>query len=461
MAESLFTVREAACFLKVSAATIYRLCAVRDIRYFKIRGGMIRIKREDLDKYLGGAAVRAQVREVLLPARVVGVDIDDRAIRKGGPTTMGGGRKVWRYGFGRIYERRTKAGVARFVICHPDRAGKWVQRVVREAVGHKDALAELMRVTRENFDARNGIKGRKQASFCEFADLYLEKYSKTNLRSWRVDKSRARFLKEFFAAEDLEEVTAERAEDLKRALLAKGRARSSVNRYLALLRRMFTLAVDWGYAASRPRFQLFSERDNFRERILTEEEELRLLSACPAYLADIVDIALNTGMRRGEILGLRWENVDLKRKTITLTRTKSDRRREIPMNSIVRIALEGIKERGRSPWVFPNPETGRPLTDVKKSFRAACKAAGVEGLRFHDLRHTFATRLIEECDIVTLKELLGHSSVTVTERYAHSSLDRKTTAVGALERKARSVYICSPDETGANAEAESGPKSAA
>jgi len=95
-----------------------------------------------------------------------------------------------------------------------------------------------------------------------------------------------------------------------------------------------------------------------------------------------------------------------------------------------------LKERAASEYLFYNPETGRPLTTVKRAFKSACRRAGISNLRFHDLRHTFATRLVERgVDLITVKELLGHSSVTITERYTHSFGEQKRKAVELLVEK--------------------------
>jgi integrase len=95
-----------------------------------------------------------------------------------------------------------------------------------------------------------------------------------------------------------------------------------------------------------------------------------------------------------------------------------------------------MSRNGQSPYVFSNPETGKPYLDTKKGFKAACRRAGIEGLRFHDLRHTFASRLVERgVDLITVKDLLGHSTVKMTERYTYSSRQSKKNAVELLARR--------------------------
>jgi integrase len=243
-------------------------------------------------------------------------------------------------------------------------------------------------------------------------------------------------LKGVFGSSCLEEIDSLAVERLKVGRLKEGVSKARVNRNLALLKKMFNLAIDWGYAKENPvrRVKLFSEKDNLKERILTEEEEKSLLEAASAHLKPIVKTALHTGMRRGEILGLEWDQVDLGKRMIRVTRTKSGKSRFIPINDLLFEELEILKKtNGLSKNVFLNPEGKGPLADVKTAFKAASRRAGIKGLRFHDLRHTFASRLVERgVDIITVKDLLGHHSVVTTQRYTHSNADQKRKAVQNL-----------------------------
>jgi integrase len=200
---------------------------------------------------------------------------------------------------------------------------------------------------------------------------------------------------------------------------------------------MFNLAIDWGYAKDNPvrRVKLFSEDNlNLKERILTDDEEERLLEASKSHLRPIILTALHTGMRRGEILGLKWHQVDLAKRIIRVEKTKSGKNRFIPISEFLMLELVKLKkENGTSQFVFLNPRTRKPMTDVKTSFNAATRRAGIYGLRFHDLRHTFASRLVEMgFDLITVKDLLGHNSVITTQRYTHANAEQKKKAVHAL-----------------------------
>ncbi len=214
---------------------------------------------------------------------------------------------------------------------------------------------------------------------------------------------------------------------------------ASVNRGLACLKHMFTKAVDWEMVsedvAKRVKKVKLTEENNRRLRYLSSEESDRLLTCCDRYLREIVTFALHTGCRRGEILGLTWDQVDLKHGFILLDVTKSGKRREIPINVTVRGVLQEIIRRLDSPHVFVNPETGKRYQDVKRSFGTACRKAGLKDFHFHDLRHTFASQLVMNgVDITTVSKLLGHNSLTMTLRYAHLAPNHLQNAVDVLSR---------------------------
>src|SRR3972149_4408879 len=157
--------------------------------------------------------------------------------------------------------------------------------------------------------------------------------------------------------------------------------------------------------------------------------------ACNPHLRPIVITALNTGMRKEEILSLEWErHIDLRHGFILLDITKNGERREIPINQTLRGTLQGIVRRIDSPYVFIDGE-GRRFKNIKRSFHSACKKAGIKDFRFHDLRHCFASHLIMAgVDITTIKELLGHKTLTMTLRYAHLAPSHKVKAVEMLEK---------------------------
>lgn len=158
------------------------------------------------------------------------------------------------------------------------------------------------------------------------------------------------------------------------------------------------------------------------------------------YLADFIRLALNTGCRSGEMLGLEWTRVDLNRRLFRLDEihTKTKRCRSVPLNEQARDALiNRARFRARhcpdSPWVFCDVK-GQRMMSVKKSFSTACKKAGINDFRIHDMRHTCAAWLVQKgVPIYEVKELLGHSMIQMTERYAHLAPDNIRAAVAVLD----------------------------
>ena len=143
----------------------------------------------------------------------------------------------------------------------------------------------------------------------------------------------------------------------------------------------------------------------------------------PVWLREIVLFALNTGMRQDEILSLKWTEVDLFRRTVTVLKSKNYERRVIPLNEVVRNLLsQKAKVRAMSGFVFPDPKTGQKIVpeNVMWRFCSAQEKTEIPHVRFHDLRHTFATRLIQNgFDLYKVSKLLGHRDIKTTQRYAH------------------------------------------
>jgi integrase len=140
-------------------------------------------------------------------------------------------------------------------------------------------------------------------------------------------------------------------------------------------------------------------------------------------------------MRKSEILNLKWDNVDLKHGFILLDRTKNGERREIPINNTLRSTLQGITKRLDVPYVFFDPKKGKPYQNVKRSFKTALRRAKIQDFKFHDQRHTFASHLVMAgIDLTTVKELLGHKTLTMTLRYAHLAPAHKVNAVNVLDK---------------------------
>jgi len=273
----------------------------------------------------------------------------------------------------------------------------------------------------------------------------IERYlaSKVRKRTINEDRRQLDLLKAEFGGEaPLVEITASRISEYKAKRLAtvqkvgEGEAAverrltaAAVNRPLALLLHLLRLAhEEWEAIDNVPRIRLEKEPQG-RLRWLTQEEITRLLEACAKsknkQLRAAVVVALNTGLRRGELMGLTWNRVDLSRGVIRLELTKSGRRREVPMNddSYQGLVSLGPKADGR---VFKTRY-------IQTAYNNAVAAARLDDVNFHTLRHTFASwAVMRGVTLKELQELLGHASLAMTMRYAHLAPEHLRTAVSRL-----------------------------
>ena len=241
-------------------------------------------------------------------------------------------------------------------------------------------------------------------------------------------------VQDLIAAPPLAAITASRISECKGHRLSTVSG-ATVNRSLALLRHLLRLArEEWELLDGVPRIRMEREAEG-RLRWLTPEEATRLLSACRdsrnADLTDLVEFALFTGMRRGEVLGLTWERVDRARGVVLLdgTSTKSRRRREVPLNSRADavLARRGSKSTG---LVFGTHRWDH----FRTAWNLAVERAKLMDFHFHDLRHTFASWAVQRgATLQEVKDLLGHSSLAMVMRYAHLSPEHLRTAVARLD----------------------------
>ncbi len=220
----------------------------------------------------------------------------------------------------------------------------------------------------------------------------------------------------------------------------------TINREVGLLSSAINCARrEWDWNIPNPAQGRRLREPEGRLRWLTRAEAdalIRVAATEPraSHLADFLRLALHTGMRRNELLGLEWRRVDLQAGLIYLeaSHTKAGRRRYIPLNAVARQALVSRKRfRAQhcpaSLYVFCDRE-GRPILSVKRSFATACRKAGIEDFRIHDLRHTCAAWLVSAgVPLTEVRDLLGHSTIRMTERYAHLAPENVRAAVALLE----------------------------
>lgn len=224
---------------------------------------------------------------------------------------------------------------------------------------------------------------------------------------------------------------------------------ASINKNISLLKAMFKKAVDWNMVEEevlkRVRRCKQLQENNRRLRYLDNKQCQDLINSCEPHLKPIVITALNTGMRKGEILKLKWDNVDMKHGFILLDLTKNGERREIPINETLKSTLKELSRRIDIPYVFYDAKTEKPYQDVKRSFATALRRSKIHDFKFHDLRHTFASHLVMAgIDITTVKELLGHKDIKMTLRYAHLAPSHKVKAVNILDNTLNEKPVKTP-----------------
>jgi len=274
----------------------------------------------------------------------------------------------------------------------------------------------------------------------DFIELYpkkLKDITSWDMQKWRTEKSKA------------------------------GLKTTTINRRVSTLKAVLNKAVEWDVIPSNPlnkvkplkidssariRYLSGEEEKKLRWSLDEREKEIRLgrdsgnkwrevrgytkLDSIEGefadYLKPMVLLSINTGLRRGEIFNLKWSDVDFGKKTLTVegTTSKSGQTRHVQLNSEVVDVLLEWKKQSDNELVFTSPVTGGKFDNIKRSWSLLREQAGIADFRFHDLRHTFASKLVMAgVDLYTVKELMGHSTIQMTERYAHLAPEHKASAV--------------------------------
>ena len=275
----------------------------------------------------------------------------------------------------------------------------------REMVGPSRKEAEAV-LGKQLAEIREGkFFGRVKIRETLMEDLvreYLERFQGKNVQD---EKMYMRILLEYFAGKFVTDIDRRDVESFQSARRAtprsdgRPRANSTCNREVETLRRLLNKAIEWGMLERNPASRLKSlPEPQGRTRFLTLDEAKRLLEASSRHLRPIVVCSLETGMRRGEILNLRWSDVDMRTQTIYLGETKNGESRQVPISNRLFSVLSTLPRRLGSDHVFTGEpkigKTGNPFHDVRTSFKNACRRAGIEGFRFHDLRHNADSRIM-------------------------------------------------------------------
>ncbi len=318
----------------------------------------------------------------------------------------------------------------------------WVDgcRKRERASGDKEMALSILAAKRT--DVERGELGFEKKQILHFAS-FAEEYKKIKAGSRSICSIRGyiKHLLRFFGDLQLSKITPEmiegykqkrlkqkvRGQDLKRTM--KG---SSINRELATLKNIFSVALKQKrYRGDNPVRQVSYFPEQNRDYVLSKEEIGRLLEAAGGTLRKIVLIALNTGLRKGEILSLRWNQVNFEEGIISFARTKSAKYFRVPMNQVVRDILAGVEK--KSDHVFPGRGSRGYLFDCKKQFEAAREKAGLPELRFHDLRHCAGTYMAAAgIPLTTVQQILGHQDIRTTIRYINPNDEGRRKAVNAL-----------------------------
>lgn len=277
-------------------------------------------------------------------------------------------------------------------------------------------------------------------------------------RSHRDDKLHTRQWQTSLAGRDLRTLTPLDIRAHVNRRIAEGVANATINRELSVL----SAAINFYNKEQLETLPNPTRGRKLREpeariRWIAYAEADRLLAAAgeasrAPHLADFIALALHTGCRSGELLGLEWARVDLQQRLIHLEgiHTKAGKRRSVPLNNeAYRALLSRANFRAThcpdTPWVFASA-TGQRLQSVKKSFATACHQVGIEDFRIHDLRHTCAAWLVSAgVALPEVRDLLGHSTITMTEKYAHLSPDNVRRAVAVLDRASHDLVTAAGD----------------
>lgn len=361
----------------------------------------------------------------------------------------------------KIRKRVNKQGIT-WQIDYYDPQGKRVMKCFPKRADGEAYLGKVLAAKKEGryhdvFD----LKKETFTTFNELADKYVENF-KTQ-KSFAGFKSHViRELRKIFGDRRLSQITyfdLESWRNQRRGACTrsgKPRADASVNRDLAILGHMLSKATEWGLLESSPFKKgksLRFKENNHRLRFLKEAEIAPLLGACTHHLRPIVETALLSGMRRGELLSLKWEQI--RNGFIYLTETKSGKPRQIPINDRLQKVFKEVRRGNqlKSPYVFCDSR-GKRFYEVKRSYASACRRAGIEDFRFHDQRHTFASHLVMKgAGLKAVQELLGHADLKMTMRYAHLSQEHLKDSVNLLNDLScgkEKVNIGSKPERGGN-----------
>lgn len=293
----------------------------------------------------------------------------------------------------------------------------------RESTKMRDRQAAERIYNAKRAEVRYGIdKAGEVRTLADAIDRYLRE--RQDKRSIKDDRLRGEWWKARLGSVPLKLVTSAKLRDAIEQRREQGISNATANRYLALVRTVLRCCeIDWGWLDSAPKLRTYTE-DNQRDVYLTQEQIERLLKELPAHLVDIVRFSLTTGLRQANVTNLRWEWVNLEQQLLSVPSSsfKGKRTHTIPLTATAVEVLRRQQGNG-SEYVFTY--RGERIRYINNSgWKSALKRAGLEGFRWHDLRHTFASHhAMGGTPLQVLQELGGWKSSQVLQRYTHLSRD--------------------------------------
>lgn len=291
---------------------------------------------------------------------------------------------------------------------------------------------------------------RRVPTFAQFTSEHYLPYVKTYKRSWDCDVSLLKnHLLPRFAARHMDTITRQDIQKMHHDRRAAGAAPGSANRLLIMMRYIFNLAMKWevpGIKTNPCAGIPLLEVNNKVERYLSVDEAQRLYEAvCRSenpMLRYIVTMLLLTGARKREVLDAKWQDFDLSRRIWRIPMSKSGKARHVPLADGAMNVLATMPRNLKTEHVFANPQTNQPYVSIFSAWNTARKNAGLADVRMHDLRHSFASLLVNSGrTLYEVQHILGHTQVKTTQRYAHLSQDTLLAAANAATRAVGAVML--------------------
>jgi integrase len=329
-----------------------------------------------------------------------------------------------------------KSGGKTYYLRYTDTGGTQRQHRIGNAdlLSLADARKTALAVRKELALGRNPGEEKQLArtvpTLGQFTVEFYVPFIKTYKRSWKSDIS---YLKNHLLPDlgdkSLHQITKTDVLAMHRKMNENGYAPGTANRCLILLRYIFNLAIKWevpGVVTNPARAVDLFENKDARETYLTQDQVRRLFVVLKAsenpMLANIIQMLLLTGARKREVLDAKWSCFNFERKQWLIPVTKSGKPRHVPLSDDVMRFLQTLRRDDECEWVFPNAKTGKPYVSIFKTWDTARQLANMGEVRIHDLRHSYASFLVNAGrSIYEVQKLLGHTQIRTTQRYAHLS----------------------------------------